>query len=187
MSSHHIIRENQEPALIVNSTTAVDTSYLGQLLEWSPSVLTSDYFVDFLLAEGIKVDVVFSVQKEWYGQEHIKFMPLEKSFLRESLVFLVENNYKAVNIITDSIEDVFFEMSAFINIVALVEGIRYVFVKGEYKKWLPKGERVLVREDCLKSLVGIRRTGNNEFVTVADDFIYLAFNTTCFVSVGESI
>lgn len=187
MSSHHIIRENQEPALLFNSVDSLDSEYLGQLLEWSPSVLTNEYFVDFLLAKSIKVDIVFGAEHTLYEQDSIKKVGVTQSFLKDALLYLVSNNYKAVNIISDKVEEVFFEFSTLINIVAFVEGIRYVFVRGQYKKWKPKGEIVLVNEEYLKSLVGVRRTKVNEFVSISDGFIHLEFNTEGFVSIGEVV
>lgn len=37
MSSHHIVRDDQEPALIIANGAACSSELLGQLLEWSPS------------------------------------------------------------------------------------------------------------------------------------------------------
>jgi thiamine pyrophosphokinase len=35
MSSHHIVRDDQEPALIIANGAACSAELLGQLLEWS--------------------------------------------------------------------------------------------------------------------------------------------------------
>ncbi|MFD2144372.1 hypothetical protein [Mucilaginibacter antarcticus] len=39
MSSHHIVREKQEPALLVLGLDGFDEEQLGQLLEWSPTLM----------------------------------------------------------------------------------------------------------------------------------------------------
>ena len=37
MSSHHIVRDDQEPALIItNGASCSEEELIGQLLEWSP-------------------------------------------------------------------------------------------------------------------------------------------------------
>lgn len=54
MSSHHIVREKQEPALLVLSMDAFDEEMLGQLLEWSPTVICSTGTAEKLDASGIK-------------------------------------------------------------------------------------------------------------------------------------
>ena len=42
MSSHHIVREKQEPALLVLGLNNFSTELLGQLLEWNPTVITTE-------------------------------------------------------------------------------------------------------------------------------------------------
>jgi thiamine pyrophosphokinase len=188
MSSHHIVRENQEPALVVESVTDLDKEYVGQLLEWCPTVFTNDYTIDFFLADDIKVDVVVTNQcNNLYVQEQIKKIPLQRGFIADALQYLVVNNYKAVNIICDEIPDEVFSYCNQINIVLFIGGKRYVFVEREYKKWKQKGEKIFVREDRLKSLVGIQKVSINTFITEQDGFIYLAFNTPEFVWIGEEI
>ena len=59
MSSHHIVREKQEPALIIANGEACSEDLLGQLLEWSPFVLVLDGAIDRVLNRGIKIDVLF--------------------------------------------------------------------------------------------------------------------------------
>ena len=41
MSSHHIVREKQEPALLVLGLDDFPDELLGQLLEWSPTVIVT--------------------------------------------------------------------------------------------------------------------------------------------------
>jgi len=187
MSSHHIVKEDQEPALIVESVTDLDTEYIGQLLEWSPTVFTNDYTIDFFLADDIKVDVVFTNQSNVYAQEQIKRIPVQQGFISDALQYLVENHYKAVNIICNEIPDIVFAFCKQINIVLFIAGKRYVFVECEYKKWKQKGDKIFVREDRLKSLFGIQKIARNIFITEQDGFIHLAFNTAEFVWIGEEI
>ena len=41
MSSHHIVRDDQEPALIIANGASCSNELLGQLLEWSPIVIVT--------------------------------------------------------------------------------------------------------------------------------------------------
>jgi len=84
MSSHHIVRENQEPALLVANFQALSAEDLGQLLEWSPTVVTNEATIDFLLAQAIKVDVLFTNSKPVLGQEKIKLVPIEGEFMEDA-------------------------------------------------------------------------------------------------------
>ncbi|HBK84253.1 MAG TPA: thiamine diphosphokinase, partial [Flavobacterium sp.] len=58
MSSHHIVRDDQEPALIIANGAACSTELIGQLLEWSPLVIVLDAAIERVLELGIKVDVL---------------------------------------------------------------------------------------------------------------------------------
>ena len=58
MSSHHIVKDKQEPALIIANGEDCSYDLLSQLLEWSPTVLVLDGAITRVLELGIKVDIV---------------------------------------------------------------------------------------------------------------------------------
>ena len=58
MSSHHIVRDDQEPALIIANGAACQPEFLGQLLEWSPLVVVLDAAMERVMELDIKVDVL---------------------------------------------------------------------------------------------------------------------------------
>ena len=58
MSSHHIVRDDQEPALIIANGASCSSELLGQLLEWSPLVIVLDSAIERVMQLDIKVDVL---------------------------------------------------------------------------------------------------------------------------------
>jgi thiamine pyrophosphokinase len=58
MSSHHIIRDEQEPVLFVLAASNPDFTLVEQLLEWSPVVVVSEASLQLALDWGIKIDKV---------------------------------------------------------------------------------------------------------------------------------
>ncbi|TAG64248.1 MAG: thiamine diphosphokinase, partial [Runella slithyformis] len=58
MSSHHIIRDKQEPALLIANGESCSFELMGQLLEWSPFVVVLDGAAQRVLDLGIKIDVL---------------------------------------------------------------------------------------------------------------------------------
>ena len=54
MSSHHIVKDDQEPALIIANGAACSQELLGQLLEWSPLVIVLDSAIERVLDLEIK-------------------------------------------------------------------------------------------------------------------------------------
>lgn len=187
MSSHHVIRENQEPALLIQDFKALDLESLGQLLEWSPTLVTDFQNLDCLLAEGIKVDVLFSNEEISSFQEHTKIVPFEGDFLKESLRYLIKNNHKAVNIMSSYIPEGLDDIAKDINIVLFNDRKRFLLALNSFEKWKPKGELVYVGEQYLKSFDGLTHLSKDTFQTTQDGFIRLEFNTSAFVLVGEEL
>lgn len=186
MSSHHIVRENQEPALLVDDFYALPEEYLGQILEWSPTIITHSDKLDFFLAQDIKVDILYG-EEEILLQEEIKRIMPSVSFIKDSLEYLIKNQYKAVNIFATSVDNIYLQYAEKINIVLFVKGIRYVLIRNVYEKWKSAGQKVFIEPYQLKSLNGVRFIDENLFEVEQDGFITLEFNTDQFVFVGEDI
>lgn len=187
MSSHHVIRENQEPALLVQDFHALDLESIGQLLEWSPTIIANNDSVDNLLMEEIKVDVVFSKEELPALQEHTKVISFEESFVYEALNYLIKENHKAVNILSNYLPEHLNSFAEEINIVLFYDQKRFVLVQDNFEKWKPKGDLVYVDEKYLKSFQGVNYISKGIFETIQEGFVQLEFNTTDFVLLGEEI
>lgn len=109
MSSHHIVRDDQEPALIIANGASCSMELLGQLLEWSPIVIVLDSAMERVLDLNIKVDVLLGdfdgdFDPEYYKE---KQFPLEiihtpnqdKTDLEKAFDYLIERKIPAVNVV----------------------------------------------------------------------------------------
>ncbi len=109
MSSHHIVRDDQEPALIIANGAACSQELLGQLLEWSPFVVVLDSAIERVLELEIKVDVLLGDFDRGFDANYYKEIqyPLEiihtpnqdKTDLEKAFEFLIERNFPAVNVV----------------------------------------------------------------------------------------
>lgn len=109
MSSHHIIREDQEPALIIANGQPCSYELMGQLLEWSPLVLVLDSALPKVIDLGIKVDVVlgdfdnnFDPNKYTDFQLDMKIVNApnqNKTDLEKGIEYLIEKGHTAANIV----------------------------------------------------------------------------------------
>lgn len=109
MSSHHIVRDDQEPALIIANGAACSKDLLDQLLEWSPLVIVLDAAINRVLELGIKVDVLLGDFDRGFDAEYYrnKQFPLEivhtpdqnKTDLEKAFDYLLERKIPAVNVI----------------------------------------------------------------------------------------
>lgn len=109
MSSHHFVKEGQEPALMIANGEACSSELLGQLLEWSPFVLVLDGAIYRVMDLNIKVDAVLGDFDRAIDIEHIlkDQQPVEiihtpdqnKTDLQKGIEFLIARGYTAVNIV----------------------------------------------------------------------------------------
>jgi thiamine pyrophosphokinase len=109
MSSHHIVREGQEPALIIANGEPCTMELLGQLLEWSPYIVVLDGALERVLHLGIKFDVVLGdfdhtsiddIRSIIPPDTEIVYTPdQEKTDLEKGLEFLVNKKFEAANIV----------------------------------------------------------------------------------------
>jgi thiamine pyrophosphokinase len=109
MSSHHIVRDDQEPALIIANGAACSQELLGQLLEWSPLVVVLDSAIERVLELGIKVDVLFgdfdngfdanSYREKQFPIEIIHTPDQNKTDLEKAFDYLITRNIPMVNVV----------------------------------------------------------------------------------------
>lgn len=158
MSSHHIVRDDQEPALIIANGESCHPELLGQLLEWSPKVIVLDRAMDRVVELGIKADVLLGDFDRGFDPEnYIEFQhPLEivvapdqnKTDLEKAFDYLIERGHRAANVIwatgrrTDHTFHNLTILAAYrdkLNVVILDDYSRVMLLPRRYEKWYPKG------------------------------------------------
>ena len=157
MSSHHIVRDDQEPALIIANGAACSKELLGQLLEWSPFVVVLDSAMDRVLDLGIKVDVLLgdfdrdfdpnSYKEAQFPLEIIHTPNQDKTDLEKAFDFLIERGHQAVNVIWATGRRADHTITNITNIVryrnilkiVILDDHSKVFLLPEkFQKWYPK-------------------------------------------------
>ncbi len=150
MSSHHIVRENQEPALLIANAHAISFEKIQELLEWMPTVVVLSSEVNTVVAWGIKVDVVITPLAEmayWRDRlveqtpiRFISFNPVDDPIVT-AFYFLIALKSVAVNCLLGSIDDLKrIETFSNLDIEAFVDHKLWRHIrKGQFEKWLPEG------------------------------------------------
>ncbi len=149
MSSHHFVKEQQEPALMILDTKGYNFAQLSSLLEWVPTVVVAQDAIETVISWGIKIDIILAsseFQRENLNlleeQYPIQFLTVKNSdFLNEGLQYLIASKHSAVNIIGfDHLEAFNLEEKLdFLNIVIFDGPIRYFPVREKsFKKWFPE-------------------------------------------------
>jgi len=168
MSSHHFVREDQEPALLILDANAVPFETVQELLEWSPTVIIAQQALPQVLLWGIKIDVVIATTEhlqeltiKLYDQFPLKLLSCNaaEETLSTSLYFLIAAKQRAVNILSNEPLKVF-ESFAAIDVTVFRSGSRWSFIRaGKYEKWLPAGRTLRIYQDVERETVTTEREG----------------------------
>lgn len=146
MSSHHIVRDDQEPALIIANGASCSFELLGQLLEWSPIVVVLDNAIERVLQLDIKIDVLLGdfdgdFDPEIYKE---KQFPLEivhtpnqdKTDLEKAFDYLIEKGHKAVNVVWATGKRADHTITNITNIVSYRDKLKIVILDDHSKIFL---------------------------------------------------
>ena len=161
MSSHHIVRDDQEPALIIANGASCSEELIGQLLEWSPLVIVLDSAMDRVLELGIKIDVLLGdFDRDFNPEIYLeKQYPLEivhtpnqdKTDLDKAFDYLIAKGHKAVNVVWATGKRADHTITNITNIVAYRNQLKIVvlddhskvfLLQKKYEKWYPKNTTI---------------------------------------------
>jgi len=182
MSSHHFVKEDQEPALVIADASAIPFSVVQELLEWSPTVIVLAKALPDVLLWGIKIDVVISELE--YVKQQVELLsdqaPVkvlshqpEENPLLTALYFLTAGKYRAVNVVGVPMEALK-SFTDHIDVVTFVDKKRWSYVKnGRFEKWLTKGSWIIPsvesEEILLEGLDENYRTVQDGLVSIRAD------------------
>jgi thiamine pyrophosphokinase len=158
MSSHHVIRDEQEPALIIANGEACSFELMGELLEWSPLVIVLDSAIHRVLELGIKVDVLLGdfdrdfdaekIREEQYPIEIVHTPDQDKTDLEKAFDYLIGRGFPAVNVVWATGKRADHTITNITNIVryrytlkiVLLDDYSKIFLlPNTYEKWYPAG------------------------------------------------
>jgi hypothetical protein len=165
MSSHHFVRDGQEPALFV--LEKIPFSQVQPLLEWAPFILVSDRILEEVIAWGIKIDAVIcrvEGELEILGQlGGIQFVEIAtyknaSTLLTDGLKLLQGKKQEGVNItVTDG--SLFIaqltEFTPRISIVLHDSTMRWFPVSGSFQKWMPAGSGFILHKQNQEQVLNL--------------------------------
>lgn len=161
MSSHHVIREAQEPALLILNPEYLEDPSLASILEWSPTIVALADMFSRLTERGLKVDMVVGRQEQLSALSSIleSQAPVKTILIQETenpvlaaFKHLKGKEQQAVNILCTpgQVQEDLLQLLAtqefMVNIVLLDGKERCALCRsGYYSKWLPAGERLRLK------------------------------------------
>jgi thiamine pyrophosphokinase len=192
MSSHHIVRDDQEPALIIANGEACGSELLGQLLEWSPIVIVLDSAIERVLELGIKVDVLLGdfdrgldvnyYKEKQYPLEIVYAPNQDKTDLEKAFDYLIEKGHKAVNVIWATGKRADHTITNLTNIVAYRNLLKIVILDDHSKVYLlPETFEKWYTANTILSLIPIGKvtgiTTQNLFYSLKNEDLTIGYRT----------
>ncbi|MCX2744635.1 hypothetical protein OO013_12200 [Mangrovivirga sp. M17] len=167
MSSHHVIREGQEPAIYLRNSSSVILKVLHNLLEWSPYLIVNSDTLVFCKDHGIKPDAIVC-ETENEVDFFIEIIPhldtlndldqikkwLKSRNCDQLLIFEDMNNLKQL-ISTDPLFGV------------IDRNIKYSMIRERILKWFPEGQKLfLVNTESKQNMEFTNLKKNNQALIV---------------------
>ena len=192
MSSHHIVRDDQEPALIIANGAACQPELLGQLLEWSPLVVVLDSAMERVMELDIKVDVLLGdfdrnfepekYQTEQFPIEIIHTPDQNKTDLEKAFDYLITRNIPAVNVVWATGRRADHTITNITNITRYRDALKIVILDDDskvfllpkkFEKWYPANTPISLIP--IGSVTGIH--SSNLFYPLQDDTLTIGYRT----------
>ena len=186
MSSHHFVREGQEPALLILDALTFDIA--GPLLEWAPMVVVAQPAVEDVILWNIKMDVVLAEDKDVQelSSRLVDQAPLtilshasDESPLVNALYFLIRKKQNGVNIFSSNPDETILLAEKFADQlqISIMDGtLKWSGVtSGHFEKWMTAKTPIFLRksrEHQSIALFGLKE-GGDHYESLADGMIRL--------------
>lgn len=145
MSSHHFVKEDQEPGLLIYNWVHNAAVLIEQLAQWAPKIIVHEQVLEEVLALGIKVDVVLCqsdvslVEEKTTHQFPIQLIPFEGSF-EEVLLYVQREVINRFNVISSSTSEAVHSLKMVLAGLVFYNEDTFRFkIKKGFEKWLPQG------------------------------------------------
>jgi hypothetical protein len=159
MSSHHFVKEQQEPAVFILGVENISFETVAPLLEWSPTLLVAQEAVEVVLSWGIKIDVVLGTSAFQSEHRHVleeqyplRFLTVSSlTALEEGIHYLLASQHKGVHLVGFDHQNhqQLEEKIQHLDLTLLDGNWKYYPVKGgKFSKWFAPAEiRLLATEN----------------------------------------
>ncbi len=200
MSSHHIVRTDQEPALIIANGQSCSNELLGQLLEWSPLVVVLDSAIQRVIDLNIMVDVLLGdfdrnfdpalYEQQQFPLEIVYTPNQDKTDLEKAFDYLIERKIPAVNVIWATGKRADHSITNMTNIVRYRNKLKIVILddyskifllQPDFKKWYTA--KSILSLIPVGTVTGI--TSHNLTYELSDDTLIMGYRTGSSNSVKE--
>lgn len=174
--------------MLILSLEGFEYENLGQILEWSPTVIVKHDIYELANSLAFKIDAVVTPNIHFDTQENTRLIITDTDPIEDAFKFLLGEQYSAVNVIAS--EFALKDYALFvedIDIVVFIGNKKIFPVRSGFSKWQPAGEQIqILHEVHHLHTSGLRKLEDHRFETEKDGFYSLTFEQP-FIFISESI
>jgi thiamine pyrophosphokinase len=169
VSSHHIIRENQEPALLILDWIPSHQAIVEQLLEWSPMVILSYGVLTTLTHVNFKVDAVLLPADKtpedaahYLPQASVILLPVQDSEISTAFAYLRQKRQSNISIFSAHDDRMHQLNDSSIHTIFYTPVARWMYRNNlEFRKWLPQNSQLIFYPSSIafSEVVNLTREG----------------------------
>lgn len=143
MSSHYVIRDYQEPALLILDFDATQYEVISALLEWQPFIIGESCNINAFEAHNIRPDLLFKDSGEEIDDNLIDQYKINEfeggELLINIIAFLNDKSIPGLNIVcelTDRLKTTIEQNKSDLFFSVYYDNKRFSLIKsGKFKKW----------------------------------------------------
>lgn len=152
MSSHHFVKENQEPFLFVKGND-FPIEVLNQLLEWNPSVICDQNSISYFFQNNRKADYLFLDSPSLvniFNNLNVELVITENKSISEKLTeFLAIKKSNYLNVVCENVVEEFNNFSkdfySILNVYFFdAKNKLYKNPSKNFSKWQNKGQKTSI-------------------------------------------
>ncbi len=178
MSSHHFVREGQEPSLLVEANQPIEHPFFEQLAGWNPIIIATEKSLPGLISASVNIDHVLLSDMSLVGDPgalsripHVRVHEIENTTLAAAINQILEHvACKHVQIVTDHHSDFgrWEDIGRGLGMTVFTPThIWKCISSGNYRAWFPKGQRL----DFQGNIRIDNSAGLTDFITVKDGIV----------------
>jgi len=145
MSSHHFVKDGQEPPLIILDWNTILEAHAKQLMAWQPKVIVHEQILDQFLISGFKPDGIIGAK----SKSNFDYLePLEWFEKQE-----IYSKFDSVTLLINKELQDLIEIATNYNTTIYTDHFKiYRYKKALFEKWLPSGKTAFYYEYGIKQI-----------------------------------
>lgn len=150
MSSHHIVKEDQEPGLLILDWNDRSMLLIQQLSQWSPKIIVDESVVDKVVMEGVKIDVLLTNSPESHAlmlKEQFPVTIFNKDVSEQKTILNIKNELiSRLHVLSNQPIDHWKDKMPD-GIVVYGKYLYFHLISNDFQKWQAGGKQFSVIEE----------------------------------------